>query len=60
MMACVSAVLVLELSMCMCSCVFQSSFGFYDISDDLGGITVKTVILDDLVMEFEMKVPTRG
>ena len=41
-------------------CVFQSSFAFYDISNDLCDITVKTVIFDDLVMEFEVKVRTCG
>ncbi len=37
-------------------CIFQSSCAFYDISNDLCDITVKIVILDDLVMEFEVKV----
>ena len=41
-------------------CVLQSSLAFYDISNDLCDITVKTVILDDLVMKFEVKVHTRG
>ena len=41
-------------------CVFQSSFAFSDISNDHCDIPVKTVILDDLVMKFEVKVRTRG
>jgi len=41
-------------------CVHQSSFAFYDISNDLCDITVKTVVFDDLVMEFEVKVRPCG